>query len=145
MKSVPKAVACNPKETRRQGPILWLCLVYSFLMCWNVGIGGQSDPPRATGDTRLSEKDAADRRTADFGRSLVKVRQPAQMTDLTYAQLPKEIRSQLWSDLGLVLRKQARPQALGDPLAVKEELASRVRVYAARDRDEDDLVEYRWT
>lgn len=82
-------------------------------------------------------------RSPATARRLLRDRQAAEFTPSNFDGLPNELKGTV-GILEHLMPKQALPHKTVRPLEVKDGLDLRVRVFAARDSSEDDLVEYRW-
>lgn len=92
-----------------------------------------------------TEKRAANEarfRSIEYGTTFLKDVESNSLIALQFDDLPKAIKSQLYNRLAAVVLRDAHPQRKGRSLQPGR---MTVRVFAALNHDQDDLVEYRWS
>ncbi|MBU0718344.1 MAG: hypothetical protein KJ749_08855 [Planctomycetes bacterium] len=81
-------------------------------------------------------------KTLEYGKSVVKTPPRGSFVDFTFEELPKDLKAQMYSYVAFSIQWEAHPQRRGRALEGGE---FRVRVFAAYDKSQDDLIEYTWT
>jgi len=86
----------------------------------------------------------------DFGKSLIKDRATGEFVDAQFEELPKDVMGQMYSYLAFSIQWDAHPQRRGwpyqDGVAVFHDKGGDfdVRVFAAYNKSQHDLIEYTW-
>jgi len=84
------------------------------------------------------------RSSLEFGRRLVKDRAADELVDWGFADLPKVVMGSVDNFLSWIFRKEVHPQERY-PVKVREDVDLQIHVFAATDKTQHDLVQYRWT
>ncbi|MBU0718092.1 MAG: hypothetical protein KJ749_07580 [Planctomycetes bacterium] len=99
------------------------------------------------GTTRAEESEeqvqgkVAQDRQLDIGKSMVRDRPASDFVDVTFELLPKDVKSQMYTWLEFTMQREVDPQRRASALEAGD---FRVRVFAAYEKPQHDLVEYRW-
>jgi len=88
-------------------------------------------------------------KTLKFAQSLVKNRAVSEYVDISFEEVPRELQSQMHSYLATLIQWDAHPQRRGWPYKDGVPVFDKggdfdVRVFAAYDKSQDDLIEYSW-
>ncbi len=81
------------------------------------------------------------KRSFEYGGTYLADAPRTAFVDVDFNDLPRDLRSEMYNVLAAIIQQDARPQ---DPGKGCEPDRMTVRVFAAQDRKEDDLVEYTW-
>jgi hypothetical protein len=110
------------------------------VMLGSYGLAGETEETRA--ESRQATKER--QRSLELGKSLLKERPPADFVEWSFDQIPKDVKVNINTFLS-VLQEHAAPHKKTRPLQIKEDLDVAIRIFAAEDKAENDLVEYRWS
>ncbi|MBI4718551.1 MAG: hypothetical protein HY763_12150 [Planctomycetes bacterium] len=99
--------------------------------------------PSAVGAAEPRRVDDAHFATVEYGRSQLKDQPDATAVLIPFARLDARLRAQMYNTLAFILTEDAHPQGADNTDQPRMPIVVRVR--AARDPDDDDVIEYEWT
>jgi len=84
-------------------------------------------------------------RSIELGRTLLKDTANGDLPELTVSDRDASLGYSMYSQLGSILKDGVNPSRFEEGVKVRKDVDLRIRVSAAQDHAQDDLVEYRWT